>query len=448
MDQRDLFLSCRRGDLEHVTYLVEQLEVELNIRDRWDSTPLYYACLCGHSEVVHYLLIRGAKCEANTFDGERCLYGALNDDIRNMLKNYKVITAQCMRRDSYQEFLRRLLEDATYADVWFVVHGERFAGHRCILSARSQYFAEMFMDRWQQRSIVHITHPLVRPAAFRLMLQYLYMGSLEVHVDQVESVIVLAKQCHLVDLIDELEARQRKLREFLAAKPGTSVTMVTVEASEGGGGGCCATVAGDLGMLAEQALPAALARWVSGSELPFYPSERSPFADVCFVVDGHRFACHRALFCGRSDYFRAVLADHFGEGCGSDGGAPVVALRSVSAAVFVAIVYYVYTDGACVADDVVCEVLTAADMLLLPGLKRQCGARMALALTLDNVVDVLRTARLFQLSRMEVSCTEFIATHLESVVEMTDFHRVIESDAASVKARQETDTIDIVDDVR
>ncbi|GLD70009.1 ankyrin repeat and BTB/POZ domain-containing protein 1 [Lates japonicus] len=50
-----------------VRYLVEQRDVDLNVRDKWDSTPLYYACLCGHEELVQYLLASGAKCEANTF---------------------------------------------------------------------------------------------------------------------------------------------------------------------------------------------------------------------------------------------------------------------------------------------------------------------------------------------------------------------------------------------
>ena len=49
----------------------------------------------------------GAKCVANTFDGERCLYAALNDRIKKLLKNYKMITSATMRRDLYDEFLRR-----------------------------------------------------------------------------------------------------------------------------------------------------------------------------------------------------------------------------------------------------------------------------------------------------------------------------------------------------
>ncbi|CAF1522982.1 unnamed protein product, partial [Rotaria sordida] len=55
-DRNDLIQSVRRGDLVRVRYLVEHKEVELNIRDRWDSTPLYYACLCGHLEIAQYLL--------------------------------------------------------------------------------------------------------------------------------------------------------------------------------------------------------------------------------------------------------------------------------------------------------------------------------------------------------------------------------------------------------
>lgn len=52
-------------------------------------------------------VVAGAHCEENTFDGERCLYGALNDKIKKMLKSYKAITSSTIRRDCYYEFLRR-----------------------------------------------------------------------------------------------------------------------------------------------------------------------------------------------------------------------------------------------------------------------------------------------------------------------------------------------------
>ena len=67
----------------------------------------YYACLCGHVELVEYMLEKGARCEAQTFDGERAIYGALTNEIRNKLKNFKVVTSRMVTRDDYEEFLRK-----------------------------------------------------------------------------------------------------------------------------------------------------------------------------------------------------------------------------------------------------------------------------------------------------------------------------------------------------
>lgn len=71
------------------------------------KTIRYYACLCGHVELAEYLLDSGAQCKAQTFDGERILYGALTNEIRNKLKNYKVISSRVVVRDEYEEFLRK-----------------------------------------------------------------------------------------------------------------------------------------------------------------------------------------------------------------------------------------------------------------------------------------------------------------------------------------------------
>ena len=51
--------------------------------------PIRKASLCGHYEVVQLLLESGALCERDTFQGERCLYNALNDRIRNLLLSYE-----------------------------------------------------------------------------------------------------------------------------------------------------------------------------------------------------------------------------------------------------------------------------------------------------------------------------------------------------------------------
>lgn len=59
----------------------------------------------------------------------------------------------------------RLLEQGIHSDVVFVVHGKPFRAHRCILGARSTYFANMLDTKWKGKSVVVLRHPLVRPSA-------------------------------------------------------------------------------------------------------------------------------------------------------------------------------------------------------------------------------------------------------------------------------------------
>nr|XP_033782147.1 ankyrin repeat and BTB/POZ domain-containing protein 1 isoform X2 [Geotrypetes seraphini] len=443
MDTSDLFTSCKKGDVFRVRYLVEQRDVELNVRDKWDSTPLYYACLCGHEELVRYLLASGAKCEANTFDGERCLYGALDDTIRRLLKDYKQITAKCMQRDYYDDFLQRLLEQGCHSDTVFVVHGETFRAHRCILSARSTYFAEMFEAKWKGKNAIGLKHPLINPAAFGSILQYLYMGRLDIDVEHVEDCKRLAKQCRLQDLIEELEVKCKKVYEFVSSKPGTWVKVLTIEPQ----GNC--RLQEDLALLADCALPAELR--VGYGELPFDSTDNfNCCPDVCFRVADYNFLCHKAFFCGRSDYFKALLEDHFCESgeLQTQPSIPVVTLHNISEDIFIRVLYYIYSDNTELSLENVYDVLCLADMYLLPGLKRLCGKTLAQTLDEDNVIGIWKVAKLFQLTRLEDQCTEHMAKIIEKMVELEEFATVVKEDAEAVEEREETDSIPLIDDIR
>lgn len=54
--------SCLTGDAERLKYLIHEEGVDINARDKWDSTPLYYACLAGHEDITMILLEAGAVC--------------------------------------------------------------------------------------------------------------------------------------------------------------------------------------------------------------------------------------------------------------------------------------------------------------------------------------------------------------------------------------------------
>uniref|UniRef100_H3ATG5 Ankyrin repeat and BTB/POZ domain-containing protein 1 n=1 Tax=Latimeria chalumnae TaxID=7897 RepID=H3ATG5_LATCH len=410
MDTNDLFSSCRKGDVFRVRYLVEQRDVELNVKDKWDSTPLYYACLCGHEELVHYLLANGAKCEVNTFDGERCLYGALNDAIRRLLKEYKQITTNCMKRDYYDDFLQRLLEQGYHNDIAFHVHGETFQAHRCILSARSAYFTDMFETKWKRKDLIGLKHPLINPAAFHSMLQYLYTGRLDIDVEYVEDCKRLAKQCQLHDLIEQLESKCKKVYEFVSSKPGTCVKVLTVEPLDN------CRLQDDLAHLADCAMPAELR--VGFGELPFDSTDNfNSYPDVCFRVNGYNFLCHKAFFCGRSDYFKALMQDHFSESeeLEAQPSISLLTLHNLSEEIFIHVLYYIYTDHTELTTENAYDVLCVADMYLLPGLKRLCGKTLAQMLEEENVVHIWKTAKLFQLTRLEDQCTEYMAKIIEKV---------------------------------
>ena len=71
-----------------------------------------------------------------------------------------------------------------------------------------------------------------------------------------------------------------------------------------------------MGVLAQQALPVEFRAW-NGLELPGMPKVEQQFVDVVFVVEGFKFFCHKPVFFARSEYFRALLEDHFDE-CSPD----------------------------------------------------------------------------------------------------------------------------------
>ncbi|KAM5219034.1 LOW QUALITY PROTEIN: ankyrin repeat and BTB/POZ domain-containing protein 1 [Hipposideros larvatus] len=433
MDTSDLFASCRKGDVGRVRYLVEQQVVEVNVWDR------YYTCLCGHEELVLYLLVNGAHCEANIFQGERCLYGAASDNIRWVLRDYKQVTASCRRWDYYNDFLQRLLDQGIHSYVVFVVHGKPFQAHCCILGARSAYFANMLDIKWKGKSIVVLRHPLINPVAFGALLQYLYTGFLDVGVEHISDRECLAKQCQLLDLLSDLEAKCKEVSEFMASKPGTYVKVLSIRLPPED-----PRLREDLALLADCALPPEL-RGDLG-ERPF-PCPSGFNICPCFQVEGCSFLCHRAFFFGLSDYF-TLLNDHFqeNEGREASGSLLAVTLHSLSPNIFTHVLYFIHTDHTEVPPEAAYDVLSVADRYLLPGLN-DCGRSLAQLLDEDNVVGVC-VVKLFCLARLEDQCTDYMAKVIEKLVERKDFEEAVLEEANTVAARQEQDSIPLVDDIR
>lgn len=58
------------------------------------------------------------------------------------------------------------------------------------------------------------------------------------------------------------------------------------------------------------------------------------------------FLLLQAFFCGRSDYFKALLEDHFceSEELQTQPSIPVVTLHNISEDIFIRVLYYIYSD--------------------------------------------------------------------------------------------------------
>uniref|UniRef100_A0A8C4Q9P6 Ankyrin repeat and BTB (POZ) domain containing 1 n=1 Tax=Eptatretus burgeri TaxID=7764 RepID=A0A8C4Q9P6_EPTBU len=348
-----------------------------------------------------------------------------------------------MRRDNYDDFLERLLEQGQYSDVTFLVHGEVFRVHRCVLCARCPYFSEMFQCKWKEKPIVSLKHPLINPAAFKAVLQYLYTGRMDIDVESIADCRRVARQCHLLELIEELEAKWKQACEFVSNKPGTCVKVISVEASNG------VQLQDNLAVLADCAYPSQLR--VGFGELPFDYADSFPsFPDCCFEVENYRFLCHKAFFCSRSEYFRALLEDHFCEAGELTWpvSISVIPLRNITLDVFRSLLYYIYSNSAKLTSEQAYSLLPFADMYLLPGLKRLCGKALGQVLREHSVLSVWQTARLYSLNRLEDQCSEYMAHILDRLVELEEFAEAVQEDAKAVEARQETDSIPLVDDIR
>ena len=63
-DTAALFFAARTGDAAQAAYLLEARSAQADAHDAFQATPLFYASLCGHVDVLRVLLRAGAKCEA------------------------------------------------------------------------------------------------------------------------------------------------------------------------------------------------------------------------------------------------------------------------------------------------------------------------------------------------------------------------------------------------
>ena len=93
----DIQTCVRFRDCDRARYLITELKVDINLLDRHDASPLYYASLTGNLEFIRFLAWYGATLDVDSFQAKRILSVALNSNTKNeIIKMFKTIP----RRDS------------------------------------------------------------------------------------------------------------------------------------------------------------------------------------------------------------------------------------------------------------------------------------------------------------------------------------------------------------
>lgn len=475
-------------------------------------TPQGKASLCGHFEVVQLLLESGALCERDTFQGERCLYNALNDRIRNLLLSYDYSKST----DPLQPFASHIIslltrEHPQTSDILVTGAGETFHLHKFILSARSPYFSKKLQNAPDTTS--WRLPPAIPPQAFGIAIRHIYLGEVPNDVgggpgtgfseDEVlEGIDKLSKQLEIRSLWDAIIggndrrlARQRRTDEVDKGRNQVDTWFadnvlkhrVTIDMTKASNvrwdrnNGIFADVllraddpedAAETGPTVNEGLPQAMHRTLEPQNgIPVGPvsqasrspsRSRSPRKSVLFPV-------HRAMII-RSELFLTMFSSAFREA--QDTEHLQIVPIDCSPKVLEVVLQFLYTEKTDIPLELAIDVLFAADLLLIERLKLKAavvistlgnGSMSHIAARLDSfenhvadhaeqdeidIYDVVRAGWLTRVPRLEDFGARYFAYRLESYIDEVEFADLVRESAHRIKGRQETDTIELLDDIR
>lgn len=167
----------------------------------------------------------------------------------------------------------------------------------------------------------------------------------------------------------------------------------------------------------------------------------------------------------RSEYFLTMFSSQFKEA--QDTPHLQIVTIDCSPVVLETILTFMYTERADFGLDVAIDVLFAADQLFIEKLKQRAaiiisalGNGSTSAVESDNprgetdadeavdIYEVIRAGWDTRVQRLEEFAARYIAYRLENYIDQPEFAELVQESANRVKSRQETDTVELVDDIR
>ncbi|KAL9064493.1 MAG: hypothetical protein Q9161_008830 [Pseudevernia consocians] len=491
--------ACRRGDLKTCQEMITE-GANINARDLYDYTPLILASLCGGFEVVQLLLESGALCERDTFQGERCLYNALNDRIRNLLLSYDYSKST----DPLQPLASHITSLLTReypktSDILVAAAEESFLLHKFVLSARSPYFARKLSDAPDTTSWK--LPPAIPPQAFGIAIKYIYFGEIPNDVgggpgtgfseDEVlEGIDRISRQLEIRSLwdgilesgdrrlarqrrTDEIEKGRSQLEAWFSDNVLKHKVIIDTAKTDNIRWDRSNAIFADVLLRADEpedglVIEAHMQEPETRNGIPIGPltqESRSPFRNreprksILFPV-------HRAMLL-RSEYFLTMFSSAFREAQTTEH-LQIISI-DCSPEVLEIVLKFLYTEKTDMPLEIAIDVLFAADLILIEKLKLKAavvistlgsGSMSQIPTRLDaaeasspeqaelDIYDVVRAGWLTRVPRLEQFGARYFAYRLESYIDEEDFADLVRESANRIKGRQETDTIELLDDIR
>ncbi|TGJ85667.1 hypothetical protein E0Z10_g3092 [Xylaria hypoxylon] len=476
----ELLEACRRGDLKRTQELISA-GVNLNGKDKFDYTPLIIASLCGHYELVELLLESGALAERDTFQGERCIYNALNDKIRNLLLKYDYSKST----DPLQPWAAHITslfarDTPKTSDITLTEGAEAFELHKFILSARSPYFQKRLREApdtttWK----LALSKPV---ESFRIVLRYLYLGDVPREVVDARSnhteeevltgIDKISKQLEIPRLWeailsghdrrlvrqrhqDEVNRAQQQISDFFNQKViDHKMTVDTRKVSEvkwqyGN------SIFADCLLRADEEVD---------EDIRHEEDQVSSVSPLAQELSRTR----KMAMLIRSPYFETMFSGGFMEAQESEH-LHIIKVDCLPKVLEI-ILRFLYTEQVECPLEFALDLLYASDMLFLDKLKSKAAVLISSLgsgnnnLLIDrthggsseggievepiNVYDVIHAAWDLRVQRLETFAARYLAFRLEDYIDEEEFAELIQESAARVKNREETDTIELLDDIR
>jgi ankyrin repeat/BTB/POZ domain-containing protein 1 len=460
--------------------------------------------------VIQLLLENGALCERDTFQGERCLYNALNDRIRNLLLSYDYAKSTNPLQPLAAHITSLLTRPTPKtSDITIHAYDQEFHLHKFLLAARSPYFAKKLASApatstWKL--------PQNIPAdSLGVALQYLYLSEVSIRkvvlgLSNEEEMIVLngidkiGRQLEMERLFEditevsdrrllrqkrteELDRGRDQLEKWFKDNVVKNKMVVETEKVDHVQWVRDNSIFADVLLRAdddeddyvsdetdaspgpsESSTPPVRTTLGPLNGIPVGPKQSRSHSRQQQPRKSTLYPAHRAMLL-RSEYFLTMFNSTFREA--QDTPYLQIIKLDCSPKVLETILTFMYTERSDFGLDVAIDVLFAADQLFIEKLKQRAALIIS---TLGNgststvesenprgeidaeeavdIYEIIRTGWDTRVQRLEEFGARYIAYRLERYIDEPEFAELVRESARRVKARQETDTVELVDDIR